>query len=231
MTFFRRLPLMISILLAMEASTLQAQTGGYPPFSEYAMTPEDEIALARSAAPEGISSRATIKVLATSGYETAVQGDNGFVCMVLRGWAAPSFTPLPERELVYDGKLRAPICYNPIASRTVLPYQELRARLGISGKSPDQIAEAVQEAYARGELPRIDQVGLGYMWSADQALGPAGVWHPHMMVFAPYYDNAMLGGNELGGPAPFVGDDAGTPFAVSIIRVDDRLAIETEAHK
>lgn len=122
--------------------------------------------------------------------------------------------PPPERELVYDAKLRAPICYNPIASRTVLPYQELRARLGISGKSPDQIAVAVQKAYARGELPRIDQVG-----------------HPHMMVFAPYYDNAMIGGNEPGGPAPFVADDAGTPFAVSIIRVDDRLAIETEAHK
>jgi hypothetical protein len=47
-----------------------------------------------------------------------------------------------------------------------------------------------------------------------------------MMVYTPYYDNAMLGGNELGGEAPFVGDDAGTPFAVSIIRVDEQLAIK-----
>jgi hypothetical protein len=71
----------------------------------------------------------------------------------------------------------------------------------------------------------MDAVGFGYMWSADQELGPAGAWHPHMMLYTPYYDNAMLGENEIGGVAPFVGDDAGTPFAVTIIRLDDRLAI------
>jgi len=40
-----------------------------------------------------------------------------------------------------------------------------------------------------------------------------------MMIYAPYYDNAMLGGNELGGPAPVAGDDAGTLFAVVMIPV------------
>jgi hypothetical protein len=220
------LPLLIPLLVSLEPAPVRAQGSQYPPLDEYMMAPEEEAALARSAAPEGISSRATIKVLTTTGYETAVEGDNDFVCMVLRGWAAPSFSPVPERDLVYDSTLRAPICLNPAASRTVLPYQELRARLGMSGRTPDEIAEAVQAAYARGELPRMDAVGFGYMWSADQVLGPAGAWHPHMMVYAPYYDNAMLGDNEPGGPAPFVNDDAGTPFAVSIIRVADELAIE-----
>jgi hypothetical protein len=65
------------------------------------------------------------------------------------------------------------------------------------------------------------------MWSADQHLGPdAGHWHPHMMVFSPYYENAMLGDNEFAEPLPFVSDDAQTPFAVVVIPVDDRLAIK-----
>ena len=36
----------------------------------------------------------------------------------------------------------------------------------------------------------------------------------------------MLGDNEFGKPLPFVSDDAGTPFAVVLIPVDDRLAIK-----
>ena len=37
--------------------------------------------------------------------------------------------------------------------------------------------------------------------------------------------NSMVGGNEFGSPLPQVSDDAGTPFAVTVIPVDDRLAI------
>lgn len=79
------------------------------------------IALARSAAAENASGHATIEVLTASGYKATAKGDNGFVCLVLRGWAAPTFTPARFRGVVYHGKERAPICYNPVASRTVLP--------------------------------------------------------------------------------------------------------------
>ena len=48
------------------------------------MEPSAEIALARSAAPESISRDAEVMVLGRHGYETAVQGKNGFVCMVER---------------------------------------------------------------------------------------------------------------------------------------------------
>jgi hypothetical protein len=64
------------------------------------------------------------------------------------------------------------------------------------------------------------------MWSADQILGPAGHWHPHMMIYAPDYDNSMLGNSPFGGHLPVVGDDAGTPFSVVVIPVDDSLAIK-----
>ncbi len=100
----------------------------------------------------------------------------------------------------------------------------------MEGKTPDQISESVQAAYARGQLPRRDEVSFAYMWSADQNLGTGiGHWHPHMMIFAPYYDNSLLGNNEFGGALPQVSDDAGTPFAVVVIRVDDGLAVKAQA--
>lgn len=191
------------LLAALDASTMQAQNPKYSPLSEYMMTAEAEVALARSAAPENVSAHATVKVLTASGYKVAAQGDNGFICLVMRGWSAPTYSPAQFRDLVYDAGVRAPICFNPPAARQVLQYYELRSKLGMEGKTPDQISESVQAAYARGQLPRRDEVSFAYMWSADQNLGTGiGHWHPHMMIFAPYYDNSLLGNNEFGGALP-----------------------------
>jgi hypothetical protein len=218
---------LILLLATMQPVSVRGQSGKYPPLSEYMMARDAEIALAKSAAPDNISSHATIKVLTASGFQAVHDGDNGFVCMVMRGWSAPTYTPAQFRDLVYDAKVRAPICFNPEASRTVLPYYELRSKLGMEGKTPDQIVEGVQAAYAKGELPKRDSVSFAYMWSADQNLASGiGHWHPHMMVFAPYYDNSRLGNNEFGSPFPQLSDDAGTPFAVVVIPVDDKLAIK-----
>jgi hypothetical protein len=96
----------------------------------------------------------------------------------------------------------------------------------MEGHPPDRIAQRVEAAYARGDLPRRDGVTFAYMWSANQHLASGiGHWHPHMMVFSPYYKNGMLGENQFGAPLPQVTDDAGTPFAVVVIPVDDKLAI------
>jgi hypothetical protein len=216
----------LTVLISLTTSA-RAQGPTYPPISEYMMPQDAEVNLAKSAAPLNISDRATIKLLTTVGYQVAHNGDNGFVCIVMRGWGAPTFSPAPLRDMVYDSKVRAPICFNPVASRTVLPIQELRTKLGLEGKTPNEITEAVQAAYAKGELPKIDIVAFAYMFSADQYLGSAaGHWHPHMMVYTPYYQNSMLGGNPPGGVLPVVGDDAGTPFAVTVIPVDVKLAIK-----
>jgi len=179
---------LICILGSLAADVAFAQDPKYPPLSEYLMAPAAEIALAKSAAPENVSGHATVKILTASGYRLAVQGNNGLVCMVMRGWTAPTYTPAQFREFVYDAKIRAPICFDPVASRTVLPYYEPRSKLGMEGQSPNQIADSVQAAYGKGELPRRDTVSFAYMWSADQNLGPGiGHWHPHMMVFAPFF--------------------------------------------
>ena len=65
------------------AATQDAQQP-YPrmaPLEQYLMDRDAEIALARSAAPDAISHDATIAVLGRHGYETAVEGKNGWVCM------------------------------------------------------------------------------------------------------------------------------------------------------
>jgi len=218
------------VLVSMQVASVRGQSAKYPPLSKYMMTPEAEIALARSAAPENVSAHATVKILTASGYKVAAQGDNGFVCMVMRGFSAPTYTPAQFREIVYDPTIRAPICFTAPAARIVMPYYELRTKLAMKGKGPDQIAESVQAAYVKGDLPRRDGVSFAYMWSADQNLGSGiGHWHPHMMVFCPYYENSMVGGNEFGSLLPQVSDDAGTPFTVVVIPIDDRLAVKARA--
>jgi hypothetical protein len=219
--------LAMCLLGTIAVSAAHAQSGKYPPLADYLMARDAEVALARSAAPANISSRATIKVLTQSGYTVDRNGDNGFVCMVMRGWSAPTYTPDQFRDLVYDATVRAPICFDPGAAQTVMPYYELRSKLAMEGHAPDQIAQRVEAAYARGDLPRRDGVTFAYMWSANQHLASGvGHWHPHMMVFSPYYKNAMLGENDFGSHLPQVSDDAGTPFAVVLIPVDDKLAIK-----
>jgi hypothetical protein len=227
----KKLTFVLLVLLAgLGAAAARTKTLKYPPLRDYLMSQDAEIALARSAAPASISDRATIKVLTKSGYEVAHQGDNGSVCMVLRGFSAPTYTPAQLREIVYDPTIHAPICLTAPAARMVMPYYELRTNLAIEGRGPDQIAESVQAAYVKGNLPRRDGVSFAYMWSADQSLGPGiGHWHPHMMVFCPYYENSMVGGNEFGSLLPQVSDDTGTPFTVVVIPIDDRLAVKARA--
>src|SRR5262245_24803774 len=136
--------LLLVTLVSLAPSAAWAQGSRYPSLSEYLMPRDAEMTLARSAAPATISDRATIKVLTPAGYQVAHDGDNGFVCVVMRGWSAPTYTLAQFRELVYDASVRAPICFDPGASRSVMPYYELRSRLGMEGKTPDQIAERLQ---------------------------------------------------------------------------------------
>jgi hypothetical protein len=198
----------------------------YPPLDAYMMAPPQEIALAKSAAPASISERATIKVLTRSGYQVASKGDNGFVCLVMRGWSAVAFTPTDGHKLAYDTKIQAPICYDPVGSRTILQVEEMRAELGLQGMEPDAIPREIAMAYALGKLPKMESVSFAYMWSAGQNVGPDGKWHPHMMIYAPYYKSEMLGGFRGNSGLPAVAVDGGTPFALVVIAVDETLAVK-----
>src|ERR1700728_666265 len=93
-----------------------------------------EIALARTAAPDSISHDAKILVLGPHGYETAVEGKNGFVCAVERGWMAPFDNPE-----FWNPKIRGPICFNPPAARSVLPATYKRTEMVLAGRTRAEI--------------------------------------------------------------------------------------------
>ena len=102
------------------------------PIDQYLMSESAEIALARSAAPASISGDASIAVLKQHGYETAVKGKNGFVCIVERSWMAQF--DFPE---FWNPKMRGPICFNPAAVRSVLPFTYKRTEMILAGLSKD----------------------------------------------------------------------------------------------
>ena len=90
------LALVSAISVCLPAPKSVAQSEKYSkmaPVDQYLMEGNNEILLARSAAPNSISGDATIRVLGRRGYETAVRGKNGFVCMVERSWMEPFDAP------------------------------------------------------------------------------------------------------------------------------------------
>jgi hypothetical protein len=106
----------------------QAQDANNPypsmaPLDQYLIPDRNaEIGLALSAAPPSISNDATVMVLGRHGYETAVEGSNGFVCIVERSWSKPN-----NDSDFWNSKVRAPHCFNPDAARTfVFVYQPER---------------------------------------------------------------------------------------------------------
>jgi len=181
-----------------------------------------EIAVARSAAPETLSAKATVWVLTRAGYKKAAEGENGANCLVTRGWSAPFDTDLfgwPE--------LVAPICYDAVASGAPMKEQFLRAELGLQGKSHDDIKRAVYEAYGDGRLRPVERLGLSYMYSDAQILGPdVGHWHPHLMIHAPYYTSDRLGPNTISSGDPVIVEAEGTARAIIAVPVDGRTHIK-----
>ena len=167
------------------------------PLDQYLIPDEKaEIALARSAAPASISDAAEVIVLRRDGYATAIKGSSGFVCIVERSWAKP--TDDPE---YWNSKIRAPHCFNPAASRTVLPIFLKKTKLVLAGKSKAQILAAVTSALETKELPALAPGAMAYMMAKQQYLSDEGRnWHPHVMFFVSGDAVKSWGANLPGSP-------------------------------
>jgi hypothetical protein len=180
---------------ALDAKT---QYSSMAPLDQYLMADRNaEISLSRSAAPPSISQDATVLVLEKSGYKTAVEGKNGFTCLVERAWMSPFDSPE-----FWNPKMRGPICYNPAAVRTILPYTINRTKLALNGLSKGQMRENIAAAIAKNELPMPEAGAMSYMLSKEGNLGDAvGHWRPHLMFHVP----------KTGGEASWGADLAGSP--------------------
>ena len=139
------------------------------PIEQYRMDRDAEIALARTAAPPSISRDAEILVLGQKNFETAVRGKNGFVCVVGRAFAGPLNNPE-----FWSPKNRSPICMNPPAARSLLPYAMKQAGMALAGASKAQITEAIRTAVARKELGAPDAGSMCYMMSKQAYLTDQG---------------------------------------------------------
>lgn len=187
-------------------ATAQDAKAPYPsmaPVDQYLMEDRgSEIALARSAAPDSISRDAEVLVLGRHGYETAIQGKNGFVCIVERSWTAPIDDPN-----FWNPKLRGPICFNAAAARSYLPRTIKETDLILAGRTKAQMVETITAAIDKKELPAMEPGAMCYMLSKDGYLGDGnGHWHPHLMFFVSQADPAAWGADLPGSPIIAVND-------------------------
>jgi len=152
------------VLFISSQGNAQSAKADYPsiaPLEQYLMADRNaEIALARSAAPESISGNAEILVLTRRGFETAVKGTNGFVCMVARSWSAYSEDPDS-----WNPKLRVSICYNALAARSQVPVTVKRTQIALAGGSKTQVFDAIKAAIESRELPTAEPGAVAYMLS------------------------------------------------------------------
>ena len=202
------------------------------PLEQYLMADRNaEIALAKSAAPAALSNDATILVLEKDGYHTASEGKNGFTCVVERGW----MSPLDSADF-WNPKLRGPVCYNPAAVRTVLPYTLLRTKLILSGLTKAQMVENIQSSVAASQLPLPEAGAMSYMMSKDQYLGDGPAhWHPHLMFHLPRMGEASWGANLEGSPVLLDTDhkewlEPETIFMVPVDHWSDGTPAEAHQH-
>ena len=142
---------------------------------------QSEIDFARTAAPKAVSGKATVVVLDANGYETAVKGTNGFTCIVERSW-----TKAFDDDNFWNPRVLTPICYNPQASRTVLPYTYFETKMALAGATEAAIRTSLTAAIADKQLSVPENGSMAYMMAKDGYIDDhVKAWHSHIMIYTP----------------------------------------------
>jgi hypothetical protein len=166
-----------------------------------------ETALALSACPSSVASKAAVYVLEKSGYVKVRDSQNGFTAIVQHS--------LPTSQ--------EPQCMDAEGTHTFLPRMLKVAELRAQGKSPDEIERLVADAFAKGVFPAPTRPGVIYMLSTENLVpddkGIVGPFPPHVMFYGTHLTNADIGseGQAGGGPAFVVNE--GAPHALIIVPV------------
>jgi hypothetical protein len=214
------LPILLLLLSPSVSDAQEEKRATYPamaPVEQYRIAnPQDEIALARSAAPPSVSADAEVLILGKRGYETAVAGSNGFVCLVERSWAAG----FDDAEF-WNPKLRAPNCFNPPAVRSVLPPYLKRTEWVLAGMSRAKMIDHTREDIDSHPSTVAESGSFSFMLSkqgyvSDDAAGP---WLPHVMFFVPH-GQAMAWGAGLE-DSPILGAE-GSPLEPTVLFIPVR---------
>ena len=167
--------LSVLFLTATLLTAAAAQDAARYPVKPASLADAEEIALAMSAAPEEVSSRADIYALRGARFEKIRPGTNGTACMVARDY--------------HPGSLY-PICFDQEGARTLMLREMREVSLRAEGIPELRIDSMVQQELASGKLPRATKTALAYMMSPRQVLYSSadstgrrvGQWFPHVMM-------------------------------------------------
>jgi hypothetical protein len=202
MTFFstRRVLMLVLAAIALPFAARAATGEGLPtrgPIAPYLISDSQaEVALARTGGPPAIAAKAAVLVLTPNGFETAVKGTNGWVCIVERSWNSA----FNDAEF-WNPKERGPDCLNPPAARTEIPQQIQEAKWALAGLSRQQMAEKTKAAFADHSFTSPEPGAFGFMLSKEGHLNHAhGPWRPHMMFFVAIGQVANYGSNVENSP-------------------------------
>ena len=82
--------------------------------------------------------------------------------------------------------MRGPLCYNPAAVHSILPYTIKRTELVLAGKSKTEMSAAIKDGIEKHTLPPLEVYVLTFMMSKQQFLNDdAHNWMPHLMFYFP----------------------------------------------
>jgi len=219
---FALLVVLGAVYHAMAQGAAHEKKTPYPkmaPIEQYFMKDQGaEIALARSAAPESVSRDAEVMALGRHGFETAVKGKNGFVCIVGRSWTSAADADF------WNPKVRVPMCVNAPAARSYLVRFAKETEWGLAGRTQAQMTEAIMAAIAKREVPPMEPGAMCYMLSKQGYGGDSSPhWPPHLMFFYSDTDPAIWGANLPGSPVVGLKDPVEhlTQFVVQVQRWSD----------
>ena len=206
-------------LIATATASVSPGAGGsadaaMAPIEPYLMANKnEEIALARSAAPASIAAHASVMVLDRHGYVTAVKGTNGFVCLVVRSWDNEFDV---KGGVFWNPRFRAPFCLNPAGAQFELTFYLMRTQWAIAGASQKEMGAREKAAWAAGKLQEPKPGAMCYMMSRRANLGQGSPWHSHVMFYVPQEQAASWGANLPGVPIMGSASDHATIFYVLV---------------
>ncbi len=165
---------------------------------------DEELRLALSAGPPALASQADVWLMGEHGFVKAIEGTNGFACIVVRNASLRS-------QL-------APHCLSPAATQSVLKAFLREGELQAKGWSGESVDAELKRQWDSGELPLPGEGAFAYMLSAGQRLGrSAGRFKPHFMMYMPYVTNADIGGDPARQEFPFVGPYERHPLSTVVV--------------
>jgi hypothetical protein len=199
-------PLMLAVLAGLSVTSAAEVAPADASQRTPLMNRDKEIALALSACPAFVASKAGVYVLEESGYVKVRESQNGFTAIVQHS--------LPTSQ--------EPRCMDAEGTRTHLPRILKTAELRAHGKTPEEVKTYVADAFAKGIFQPPGRPGIDYMLSSEiltpNEKGIPVPFPPHVMFYAPYLTNADIGSDgDPRGRVFIVGE--GTPHALIIVPV------------